>query len=198
MTLDIQDLVERLESPENDKRSTVDKVVYEIRRLGLDMEEPPTTKSGKPYSPRLPYAGVTSLTNKELGNLQGEFVTMMEYVGEQATLYDITARDYQRRIKRTISSIKLKIEGTAAEREDRARTHRKVVRLEDAYEVARGAAKILENKHQSYHEKARACSRDVERRIREFDDSLRSASIKSKSRVTHKRGPIPQHKLEVE
>jgi hypothetical protein len=191
MTLNMQELVEDLVTSDSAKKSVIDHVTRQVSYLGFTGLEP-LTRDGKNYSPKLPSKGVSNLSDEEITDLQADFVVMLAYAGEQASILDIIASDYSIEAKRMRSRVRLKATGTAAEREDKANTHPKVTDLEDNAAAARGTLKIVKDYH-NFYEKARGvCSRDVERRRYDFEGSRRDGSIRGKRR----RGPHRQSELE--
>lgn len=192
MTLNMQGLIEDLVTDNNVKKSVIDHVTYTLDYLGFTGLEP-LIQDGKNYVPKLPSKGVSSLSDKEVTDLQAEFVVMMAYAGEQASIQDTIASSYAVEAKRMKSRVRLKATGSAIEREDQATIHPKVVDLEDNAAAAKGALKVIKEYH-GFFEKARGvCSRDVERRRYDYEGSRRDSSIRGKRR----RGPHRQSELEL-
>lgn len=192
MTLDMRGFVEDMTTDDDTDSSVIDRVVYRYSKLGFDLTELPKRK-GKNYIPKLPAKGVSALTDEEVTDLQGEFVVMMEYTGEQAALQNIMAKEYANEADKRTRTIKLKTTGTVSEKEDRARTHPKVVVLKEKADVAKGTYSLLQNKYDAFDKARGVCSRDVERRRRDYEGNRREASIRGKKR---RRGPARQSELE--
>lgn len=192
MTLDLREFVEDLATDDNVEKSVIDRVEYRIHKLGLGPAEP-LMRGGEQYNPKLPSKGVSRLTDEEVTDLQAEFVTMMTYAGEQALIQDTMAAVYEVEAKRMKAKIRLKVDGTAGEREDKATVHPKVQALEDKSMVAKYAYKRLKEYREGFDKGRAVCSRDVVRRQGDFDADRRDNSIRGK-RV--RRGPARQSELE--
>lgn len=192
MTLDMREFVEDISTSDNTEKSIIDRVAYRVDRLGMDVPQP-LMRKGKRFIPKLP-AQVSKLTDEEVSDLQGQFVVMMEYAGEQAIIQDIMATAYAVEAKRMKAKVKLKMSGTATEKEDKACIHPKVTELEDKAAVAKGSYKVIQNRREAFDKARGVCSRDVVRRQGDYEGNRRDSSIRGKR--VRSRGPHRQSELE--
>ena len=195
MTLDMRDLMEEAEAEDDLSKSILDRCIYRMEKLGIGLCERPM-KKGKPYVPKIPARGITTLSDRELGDLHGDFVVMQEYVGEQAIFQSIIQREYAAEADKYYRMVKLKAEGSVADRDDRARIHPKVLKLKEKRDVAHGTKEMLYNRYEGFKGGANVCSRDVERRKDTLDSSKREAAMAKRGRVV-KRSTGRQSDIEV-
>ena len=194
MTLNMKDLVEEVITYDGANQSTLDVVTYKLEMLGFELSEKP---GGKP--PRLPRSGISNLGDNDITDLQAVFVRWMEYAGEQAEIQNLLAKELESNIDTTIRKLKLKLDGTVAEREDKAKTNPTVIKLKKKLREAKALYSLLIGKHGIFDASRGVCSRDVERRRKDFMANSREnaiRSVKSRKRVT-KKGPMRQRDLEV-
>ena len=194
MTLNMNDLVEDVITYENSKESARTNVIHKLEMLGFELSPKP---DGKP--PRLPAKGISKLDDNKIADLQSVFVRWMEYAGEQAEIQNLVSKELSSRVDETIRKLKLKYSGTVSEREDRAKIHPTVVKLKKQVLEAKALYSLLKGKYDIFDKARGVCSRDVERRRKDFlansnEDSIRG--VRSRSRVK-KKGPIRQRDLEV-
>jgi hypothetical protein len=121
--------------------------------------------------------------------LHGDFITILAYAQEQARIQKILSEEYAAEADRTQKTVKLTLEGPANVREDKSRINKKVVALQDKARTCDATYQLLLIKVEKFDNSRKACSRDVEFRVRERDSEDRDnaiGSIKSKKRGSYK------------
>ena len=194
MTLNMNDLVEDVITYENSKKSAYANAIHKYEMLGFELSPLPKNKP-----PRLPAKGISKLGDSEIADLQSTFVRWMEYTGEQANLQHLFLNELSAQIDETVRKLKLKYSGSISEREDRAKIHPTVVKLTKKLLETKALYSLLKGKYEVFDKARGVCSRDVERRRKDFlansnEDSIRG--IRSRSKV-RKKGPMRQRDLEV-
>ena len=195
MTINMHRLVEEVTTSGSAAKSAVDNSIYKYERLGFELSEKP---AGKP--PKLPTDGISSLEDDDVADLHSTFVRWMEYAGEQAAFQNTVSKELSVRIEDTILKLKLEYDGTVAEREAKAKTHPTVKKLRKKLLDTKATYELLSNKFDTFNYARGVCSRDVERRRKEFVANINEDSIRSmRSRKTKvmSKGPMRQRDLEV-
>ena len=194
MTLNMKDLLEEVITYEGASNSIFENVITKYEMLGFDLSPKP---GGKP--PRLPASGISNLGDNDITDLQATFVRWMEYTGEQAEIQNLTLKELEGHADTSVRKLRLKLEGTAAERDDRARTHHTVLKLKNKILETKALYSLLIGKHGIFDSARGVCSRDVERRRKDFMANSREDAIRAvrSKRKAVKKGPMRQRDLEV-
>lgn len=174
----LKEYLKELGSAEQSERSVLDRSVTRLVQLGFDLEEQPT-RNGKAFVPRIPMEGISTLSNEEIRDLHGQFIEVKAYAEEQATIQKIMADEYENEANHVQIKVKLALEGPVNVREDKAKVHKKVLKLRDAGWVCLSTYRLLLPKIEKFSLGQKACSRDVEFRTRELDDRKRESAISS-------------------
>jgi hypothetical protein len=176
--------LKELESAGQTERSVLDRSVTRLQQMGFDLEEPPM-EGKRAHIPRIPPQGISALTDREIRDLHGEFITIKAYAEEQARIQKIMAEEYENEANHVQTTVKLSLEGPVNVREDKAKVHKKVLALKKRCNECNATYHLLMIKVEKFERARGACSRDVEFRIREIDGERRDnaiGSIKGKRR----------------
>lgn len=179
MPMDLKTYLQDMESREQTSRSVLDRSVSRLRHIGFELEEPPADVGGRVIIPRIPASGISSLTDRELRDLHGEFIEILAYAQEQAKIQKILAEEYTVEADRVQRMVKLTLEGPANVRDDKSRVHKKVVALKAKASECDATFQMLLVKVEKFDNGKKACSRDVEFRTRELDSERRDRAIGS-------------------
>lgn len=152
-----------------------EKVLARLHKMGFE-PAPMPTRNGKPLLPEMP-DNPASLSNKEITNKRGEIVAIFSYAIEIMSLARITAEAYSEQAKHVRSVAYRNAKGTAEERKAKAQSNIEFKRLNGKRLEWMGIADFLEARCDTLDKCDKILSRDVEFRVREFDQYRRDGNV---------------------